>query len=146
MAVLLQNEVDSLPFDPHQLTQNGEKLLELVGHPESELSILLVSDKKMAEINKTYRHKDAATNVLSFPMNDEMDFGPTLLGDIVISVDTAVRESKKLDIPLEIYLSTLQVHGLVHLLGYDHEQGTQEALEMAAFEKRLLKKTIVYYQ
>jgi len=95
----------------------------------------------MAELNSAYRHKDTPTNVLSFPMHDD-DIHPEaiLLGDIVISIDTATRESTEKNIPLESYLTILQVHGLTHLLGYDHDRGDQEAQKMASFEKKLLEK------
>jgi probable rRNA maturation factor len=141
MAVLLQSEVDSLSFDLDHIKQTAEKLLGLVNHAESELSILLVDDTRMTELNSIYRHKDTPTNVLSFPMHDD-NIHPEaiLLGDIVISIDTAIRESTEKYIPLENYLTILQVHGLTHLLGYDHERGEQEALEMASFEKKLLEK------
>ena len=141
MAVLLRSEVDSLSFDLDHIRQTAEKLLELVNHVESELSILLVSDSRMAELNLTYRHKDTPTNVLSFPMHDDdIHPEPILLGDIVISIDTAMRESTEKNVPLENYLTILQVHGLTHLLGYDHERDEQEAQEMASFEKKLLAK------
>lgn len=141
MAVLLRSEVDSLSFNLDHIRQTAEKLLELVNHAESELSILLVSDNRIAELNSVYRHKNTPTNVLSFPMHDD-DIHPEaiLLGDIVISIDTAIRESTEKDVPLENYLAILQVHGLTHLLGYDHERGEQEAQEMASFEKKLLAK------
>ena len=142
MAVLLRSEVDNLAFDLNQISQTATKLLELVNHRQSELSILFVSDSRMAELNSAYRHKNTATNVLSFPMDEDSGTpgGQVLLGDIVISVDTATRESIKKNIPLENYLTILLVHGLVHLLGYDHEQSEQEAMQMASYEKKLLEK------
>lgn len=142
MAVLLRSEVNILSFDLDYIRQTAKKLLELVDHAESELSILLVSDSRMAELNSIYRHKDTPTNVLSFPMHDDEDIHlePILLGDIVISIDTAMRESTEKNVPLENYLTILQVHGLTHLLGYDHERDEQDAQEMASFEKKLLAK------
>lgn len=142
MTVLLRSEVNILSFDLDYIRQTAEKLLELVDHAESELSILLVSDSRMTELNSIYRHKDTPTNVLSFPMHDDEDIQrePILLGDIVISIDTAIRESTEKHVPLENYLTILQVHGLTHLLGYDHERDEQEAQKMASFEKKLLAK------
>jgi len=145
MAVLLRSEVDSLSFDLSLIKQTAEKLLKFVNQTESELSVLLVSDNRMAELNSVYRHKDTPTNVLSFPMHDDIHPEAILLGDIVISIDTAIRESTEKNIPLETYLAILQVHGLTHLLGYDHERGEQEALEMASFEKKLLEKLNTEY-
>lgn len=147
MTVLLRSEVDTLSFDLEHIKKTAEKLLELVNHTKSELSILLVSDNRMAELNSSYRNKNTATNVLSFPMDDDEDIQPEeiLLGDIIISIDTAMRESTEKHIPLENYLTILQVHGLTHLLGYDHERGEQEAREMASFEKKLLQKLNAHY-
>lgn len=139
MAVLLRSEIDSLPIGLDHIQQTAEKLLDFLSLTDRELSILLVSDERIAELNATYRHKNTATNVLSFPMFDDDSPSPTiLLGDIVISIDTAIRESSEKNISLDNYLAILQVHGLAHLLGYDHERDEKAAKEMLSFEKKLL--------
>ena len=141
MAVLLRSEVDRLPVTLLHLKKTAEHLLEIVDLTDNELSILIVSDHRIAELNTAYRHKEGPTNVLSFPLLEEDDLpGPVLLGDIVISIDTAVREATEKDISIDRYLEILLVHGLTHLLGYDHEHGRKDAEKMASFEMALLEK------
>ncbi len=141
MSVLLRSDVDPSPFPLEKLENTAVELLRLAGYAESELSILLVDDKKMTELNTSYRGKNKTTNVLSFPMlDDEISVGPQLLGDIVISLDTAAREAASADKNLFDHVTVLLVHGLVHLLGYDHERGDAEAKKMTARETELLEK------
>ncbi len=126
------------PISLQRLQRSAEALLRLTGHGRSELSMLLVSDRAMQELNRHYRGKDRPTNVLSFPMQEGREIGDgALLGDIVISADTAVREAGELKVPLRRRLNWLLVHGLVHLLGYDHERSAAEAALMEAREQEL---------
>lgn len=95
----------------------------------------------MREINRDYRGIDTPTNVLSFAMH-EGDFGdlhPELLGDVVISVETAAREAEEWKMSLEIRMTQLLVHGLLHLLGYDHEEGEEAEREMETESTRLVR-------
>lgn len=127
---------DPLPLE--SLHRSAERLLRRVGHGGSELSILLVSDQGMRELNRNYRGKDQPTNVLSFPMQEGTEIPDgALLGDIVISTDTASREAREMRIPYRQRLNWLLIHGLVHLLGYDHERSAEEALLMAGREQEL---------
>jgi pyridoxine 5-phosphate synthase len=104
-----------------------------------ELSILLVDDKRMAELNIAYRRKKGATNVLSFPISEEMNFsGQEQLGDIVISVDTARKEAGLKGVTCHQRIERLLIHGFVHLLGYDHERSEQEAARMLDEEQRII--------
>lgn len=141
MRVLLRSEVDVSPsLGIESLREIAAELLTLAGEKESELSILLVDDERIRSLNAAYRGKDKPTNVLSFPMRDDEagQPGPDLLGDIVISVDTALREAADREIPPLDHFTVLCVHGLVHLLGFDHEKDEDEAREMAAMEEKLL--------
>ena len=139
MPVLLRSEVDALPVALPWLKKIATSLLHHAERKHWELSILLVDDSRMTELNSTYRGITGPTNVLSFPMADESAAnGPQLLGDIVISVDTAMREAGDCDRTMEEYLCILLVHGLVHLLGYDHERGEEDAAAMTAKEQELL--------
>lgn len=107
-----------------------------------ELSILFTNDKHISQINKEYLNRDGPTNVISFPMSgeDEEKMGIPILGDIVISVDTAKREAEELGEDLELTIYRLIIHGLLHLLGYDHEGSEEEAKRMSALEKKLINK------
>jgi len=105
---------------------------------DSELTIRLVDVPEGRELNNTYRHKDYATNVLSFPADvpDDMLDIP-LLGDLVICVAVVEREAAEQGKSLEAHWAHLVIHGCLHLLGFDHEED-EEAEEMEALERTLL--------
>jgi probable rRNA maturation factor len=104
-----------------------------LGSPEGELSILLVDDATIAQLNRQYLSRSGPTNVIAFPMREGefADVSPQLLGDVVISVDTAEREGNDAGIALEVRLEELLVHGILHLFGYDHEKNNADARVMA---------------
>lgn len=108
----------------------------------AELSVLLVNDRRMRMLNRQYRGKDKTTDVLSFAMREgeQMPGEPMLLGDVVISLPTAGRQAAEKGHPLEREVAILLIHGILHLLGYDHEQGEREARRMERLERKLLKK------
>jgi probable rRNA maturation factor len=104
-----------------------------------ELSILLTDDAMISELNRRYLRKNGPTNVLAFPMSEEsLSEKPAMLGDVVISVDTAMKESNQSGEPLEQTVSRLLIHGILHLLGYDHEKSRAESRRMKREEERLL--------
>ena len=95
----------------------------------------------MAQLNKTYRGISKPTNVLAFPMQEGAfsDITPGLLGDVVISIETAEREAITAGISLEERTSQLLIHGILHLLGFDHELGDKEASAMDEKSLELLR-------
>lgn len=102
-----------------------------------ELSILFCSDKYIQKLNKNYRKKDKATDVLSFPQS-KTPF-TTSLGDIVISLDTALKQSEQYKCSLNQEITRLLIHGILHLLGYDHVRiAKSEAQKMRRLEKEIL--------
>ncbi len=110
----------------------AQDILNVLGFPEAELSISIIDDPEMHNLNRDYRGKDKPTNVLSFAMN-EGDFNtinPEILGDVVISADTALSESVEYDIKFEERLFQLLIHGILHLVGYDHERGENDSAVM----------------
>jgi probable rRNA maturation factor len=119
-----------------------EKLLQGLGLPEAELSVLFIGDRAMRTLNHAWRNRDKTTDVLSFPLREGRfpHIQPDMLGDIVISVPVAVRQADEAGHSLTVELERLLVHGLLHLLGYDHEQGFREAHRMERKERQLLKK------
>jgi probable rRNA maturation factor len=111
-----------------------------LGSPESELSIVVVGDVEIASLNSEYLNHEGPTNVISFPMQ-EGDFSgvnPGVLGDVVISIDTAEKESKTAGIDTEERFEELLVHGILHLFSYDHIYDTEEALIMEEKSQELL--------
>ncbi|HSR37197.1 MAG TPA: pyridoxine 5'-phosphate synthase, partial [Desulfurivibrionaceae bacterium] len=122
------------------LTARAEKLLDLCGYAAAEWSILLVDDAAITALNRDYRGKNKPTNVLAFALQEaggEMP-GREMLGDVVISLDTAAREATADRVTLHQRVTVLLIHGLLHLLGYDHERSDQEAQRMEVAEARLL--------
>jgi probable rRNA maturation factor len=109
---------------------------------DPDLSIVLVSDRKIRELNRRYRMMDKATDVLAFAMHDGSGQGlhPWCLGDVVISVECASRQAREKKHPLLRELSILLIHGILHLLGYDHEKSSHEAARMRKKERILLKR------
>jgi probable rRNA maturation factor len=103
----------------------------------AELSIRIVGSREGRALNLRYRGRDYATNVLSFPA--ELPPGVTLplLGDIVIAAPVVAREAREQDKPLRDHYAHLTVHGVLHLLGYDHQR-EHDAARMEALEKRIL--------
>ena len=126
--------------------QKTAELLELAD--ETEISVLLVDDATIQELNRDYREKDVPTDVLSFPLEEELEGegepeiigGPAarMLGDIVISVEKAVTQAAEYGHSVERELAFLLVHGLLHLLGYDHDKGEAAKKLMRSEEKRIL--------
>jgi probable rRNA maturation factor len=104
-----------------------------LGKEKRELSVVLADDRFVRELNRDYRGKDKPTNVLSFPGDDEY------LGDIVLALETVEREAKAQGKTVKHHTMHLLVHGVLHLLGYDH-RGDTEAEEMEKKEIKILKK------
>lgn len=116
-------------------------LMREAGEPDASLSLMFVRDAEIAQLNAQHRGKDRPTDVLSFPLEpDVMDGGEDIvermLGDIVISLDTASRQAQEYDAPLVAEVERLLIHGILHLLGHDHEAPGERA-EMEAEERRL---------
>lgn len=112
-----------------------------------EVSVRYTSDEEVRTLNHAYRQKDKPTNVLSFPMvqpdlldaiNPGDDDGETLLGDIVLAHGVCAREAREKNVSMEDHATHLIVHGTLHLLGYDHEQGEAEAEAMEEIERAAL--------
>jgi rRNA maturation RNase YbeY len=107
---------------------------------DSELSILFVNDTQMQGLNKEYRSKDKTTDVLAFSMRDGQypHINPAILGDIVISLPTARRQAKEKGHGIYEEIAILLIHGMLHLVGYDHENGKKEETRMRRMEKKIL--------
>jgi len=143
MPVLINCRQKTAPVSLEQLRRRGERLLALCGLPDSELSLLLLGDAEMAQLNSQYRNRQGPTNVLAFAMREE-EGSPVagLLGDVVISLETAAREAATDQVTLHHRVTVLMIHGLLHLAGFDHERSDQEARTMAAREKNLLQQLL----
>lgn len=111
----------------------SESALRGLGYGDCELSVLVTGNDEIRALNKEYRRIDKATDVLSFPMDDER-----MLGDIVISYEKTLAQSKEFKVTVDEELGRLLVHGLLHLLGYDNVKGGRQAKEMREKEEEVL--------
>jgi probable rRNA maturation factor len=122
---------------------NAVLTFESFGEP-AEISVTFVDDERIHELNKMHRGIDRSTDVLSFPLGENgvydknIDTGACLLGDIVISVETAIRQAETYGHTLQREIGFLTVHSMLHLLGYDHVNGGIEAVHMREKEEHVL--------
>ena len=121
-----------------RLAQRARKYLAALGWPEAEVSVLVIGDRAIRALNRRWRGKDRATDVLSFPAAGP---GP-LLGDVVISLDTARRAAREAGRTVEGELDRYLAHGLLHLLGHDHEEAAG-ARRMAEAEDALVGEGMI---
>ncbi|MDQ6823728.1 MAG: rRNA maturation RNase YbeY [Candidatus Eremiobacteraeota bacterium] len=124
--------------DGRLLKRTARTLLKAVGEERSALSLSLVSDRTIRSLNRAHRGNDKPTDVLSFPLATVDDPVPheRLLGDVVISVDTARRQAAGYDAGIQDEVHRLLIHGILHVLGHDHEKA-RERVRMEAEERRL---------
>jgi probable rRNA maturation factor len=119
------------------LRARAAAFLAALGREEAEVSILLVGDRRIRALNREWRDVDRPTDVLSFALSDPPGIGP-LLGDVVMSVETATRRARDEGRPVARELERYLAHGLLHLLGFDHER-PEDARRMARIEARLAR-------
>jgi probable rRNA maturation factor len=122
----------------------GAAFAELGATGNTEVSLVLTDDAHIRELNATWRGKDKPTNVLSFPANPSLNGGhlPPLLGDIVVAQETVAREAALENKPFDHHLTHLIIHGLLHLVGRDHEEDA-EAEAMEGIERRALARLAI---
>jgi probable rRNA maturation factor len=141
MEILIEDRQGRHKISRKKIERKAQTILNALGCPEGELSILIVDDSEIARLNKEYLGRSGATNVIAFPMQ-QGQFGyinPNLLGDVVISLDTTAREAKDADMPVERRFDQLLIHGILHLLGFDHEETPERAEIMMLKEEELLR-------
>jgi len=146
MKILAADRQSFIDVDLSRIERTSGEILKILENEDSEISLTLVDDAGITDINRQYLGRNRPTNVIAFSMN-EGDFGdinPTLLGDIIISSETAFRDSQAGDLSFEDELDYLIIHGVLHLLGYDHELPA-EAEEMAEKEKEVFFKLKGYH-
>jgi probable rRNA maturation factor len=140
MEIQVNDQQSAIVTDPEKIEAKTRKILSALASYESELSVVLVDDEQMSSLNWQYRRRQGPTNVLAFAMR-EGEFGeisPELLGDVIISLPTAQRQAEEAGISLDTMLSRLLVHGILHLLGFDHDKGEDAAQKMERRSAELL--------
>jgi probable rRNA maturation factor len=115
-------------------------ILKIIRQEHAELSLVLIGNAEMRELNAKYRKKDYATDVLSFPVEERFPLPVRLLGDVIISVDKALEQAKERRRSLDEEMVILLIHGIVHLMGYDHERSAKDARIMDRLEKKVRRR------
>lgn len=141
MKILIDNQQKKIiPTDI--IRQKTKQILSALGCNSHEVSLVITDNDQIQLLNKKYRKIDKPTNVLAFPMQ-EGQFGnitPGLLGDVVISCETAQKEAKSANISLRERISQLLIHGILHLIGFDHEASEIDAGKMEEKSLELLRQ------
>ncbi len=130
MSVSIQCRVKSVSVRQGTLRRVTRRLLRLLDEAEAEVCIGLVGDTRMRRLNRTYRNQDRTTDVLAFAYREARTGVSPMLGDVVISVPTARRQAKALGHSLDEEILRLLIHGVLHLVGYDHELSQWQARRM----------------
>ena len=145
MKIQIENNQNKIKIDKRKIRSTTIKLLKYLDCADKEISLSFVNDETIQQLNNQYLHKDKPTNVLSFSLQEGEfnNINPQILGDIVISLDTAQADASKSGLSLEQEIDFLIIHGLLHLLGYNHEKTTkEETKKMQRKEKDLFRLLI----
>ena len=142
--IYYRNTTRKHPLRARRIAHTARALLAATGRPRAALSLTFVGDAAMRRLNREHRGKDRTTDVLSFPLyapfavpkRSAAGEPELLVGDVIISVDTAARQAAAYDAPLDLEIDRLLIHGIAHLLGHDHDEPRERA-RMLREEKRL---------
>lgn len=140
MDVTVRNMQRRVPVDRRRVLRLVAHVLQRLGMEEAQVSVVFVSDVRMRGLNLRYRQEDAPTDVLAFPQGVIAGgLHGEVLGDVVVSAETAGRQAAKRRRPLENELDLLVVHGLLHLAGMDHAGPLEERRKMQSWQRRILR-------
>ena len=137
--VVIQNIINDATVDEEKLKLTCQQFMQEFDVGDSELVVRLVSPVEIQVLNKEYRSKNQVTNVLSFSSDIPLEIGETILGDVVICVDVVREEAVLGGKVFSDHLSHMAIHGILHLLGYDHDD-LPSANKMEGIEIEFLKK------
>ena len=133
MNTRIENQQKKVKLDLRRIRRAVHKLKKALKCADQEISLLFVDNEQIREMNRQYLNRDHATNVISFPLKEGAygHINPQVLGDIVISVERAFQDAAAGDLSLDDEIDFLVIHGLLHLLGYNHEgRNEDEAKKM----------------
>lgn len=146
ISILLKNSQRKIKINKNKIKKNIETILNHLNYKDFGISIWFTTNKTIQKFNNDFRKKDKATDILSFPFHTNIKPGQRIkpktkddknLGDIIISLEFCKKDSQKAKIPFDKYLTRIIIHGIVHLLGYDHITDEQFK-KMHLVEKELL--------
>jgi probable rRNA maturation factor len=141
MEIHVNDQQNEIVLEREKIEAKARKILNALAFPESELSIVLVDDAHMSSLNWKYRKRRGSTNVLAFALREGEfgDISPQILGDVIISLPTAQRQAEEAGLSLDNMISRLLVHGILHLVGFDHQRSEDAAQEMERRSSELLE-------
>jgi rRNA maturation RNase YbeY len=143
----IRNSQRTIKIDTAQIKKDVNTFLKALGYEDFDLGIWITTDATIQKYNREYRHKDKPTDILSFPYHDTLKAGQRIkvkepedenLGDLIISAAYVTKDAKRLGISFERRMRRLLVHGICHLLGYDHMKDSEYKV-MLAKERELLE-------
>ena len=139
MGTSIDNRQRRVAIDTRTIRRMVRKILNALGYPGHEVSIVLVDDREITHLNRQYFRRNRPTNVISFPMTSgEPTFiSDQVLGDVVLSAETAQRQATAAGKKTEDEIVFLLIHGILHLVGYDHEGSREERRRMEEKEEEL---------
>ncbi|HIF46951.1 rRNA maturation RNase YbeY [Candidatus Thioglobus sp.] len=141
--VVIQNSIKDTSINEESLIDTLQQVINDFGKGESELLIRMVDKNEIQNLNKTYRHQDKPTNVLSFPSDLPIEIDEEILGDVVICLEVVKQEAQDQQKTFLDHLTHMAVHGTLHLLGYDHieddQAKTMESLEVEILDRLQIK-------
>jgi rRNA maturation RNase YbeY len=142
MTIRIHNRQRTVAIDTTAVKKYVLQIMGYLGCSDQELSVVFGSDRLLQEINNTYRHQDRPTNVLAFPQSPTYEGEPAtpMLGDVIVALPTAAREAHDLQQSLEERVIYLLLHGILHLLGHDHEGSAAQRRRMEALERQVLAR------
>ncbi|WP_457643728.1 rRNA maturation RNase YbeY [Persephonella sp.] len=139
--ILISKELYDRQITKKFVKETAEKILKELGLDGCELSITLTDNDTIHRINREWRGKDKPTDVLSFPIDEKPPgYRYRVLGDVVISLPYAKKQAEEIGIPYRDEIVRLLTHGILHLLGYDHEKDPAEAKRMFALQDKIFEK------
>ena len=139
VMVVIQNSINDVSINEINLKDTLQQVITNLGKGESELLIRIVDKAEIQNLNKTYRHKDQVTYVLSFPSDLPVEIDESILGDVVICTDVVDEEAKAQNKAFDHHLLHMAIHGTLHLLGFDHIEES-DANKMESLEIKILEK------
>lgn len=139
VMVVIQNSINDVSINEKNLQDALQQAITDLGKGDSELLIRIVDKVEIQNLNKTYRHKDKPTNVLSFPYDLPIEIDESILGDVVICTDVVANEAKVQNKTFDHHLIHMAIHGTLHLLGFDHIEES-DANKMENLEIKVLEK------
>ena len=139
--VFIKNQQEIIPVEAKKIRKAAELILASLRISGYELSVLLLDNKGIRAVNKKYLNRNRPTNVISFSLTEGEfeNINPHVLGDVVISVEKALEQAETRGTSLEEELTFLLIHGILHLVGYDHEKKGSERKKMRKKEKEVYR-------